>query len=610
MQNNLSFSAEIPSDENQIDGNLQSTSWRKTQQYLLPLYKNKTETGNYDIYPSFKIDDGKILDGIAALVDEISKYDTITIDGYIGVFWENFCSDLLIEFEKRKISVGIFDIRMALKSENEIDELIKNDLGDSNSIFGKRTNLMLSDFFNHEKIKKIIPSKKYNVSIIFGCGSELAKWKGILVYLDLPKNELQFRMRAQSITNLGAEIPFDPTKMYKRFYFIDWFVLNEHKKNIISKIDFIVDSQRPNNLLSIKGSDFRDSLNKMSKNYFRVRPWFEPGPWGGNWIKENIKGLAEDVPNYAWSFELIVPENGILIQSENFLLEVSFDFLMFQENENILGRHCKIYNYEFPIRFDFLDTFDGGNLSVQCHPRLEYMKSNFGEIITQDESYYILDTKNEAKVYLGFQEEINSEEFRKELEESYRNSNPVNIENYVQTHEVKKHDLFLIPQGTIHGSGKDNLVLEISNTPYIFTFKMYDWLRLDLNGKPRPINIEHAFNNLYFNRKGEKVKDELIAKPVVISEGSDWKIIHLTTHNVHIYDVERIEFFSSVKVKNDDRFHVCMLVEGESVIVETENGMKTIFNYAETFVIPAAAKSYKLINESKKEAKVVKAFLK
>ena len=213
-------------------------------------------------------------------------------------------------------------------------------------------------------------------------------------------------------------------------------------------------------------------------------------------------------------------------------------------------------------------------------------------------------------VYLGFQEGIDRDEFREVLEESLETNKPVAIDTYVQKHASHKHDLFLIPNQTIHSSGVNNLVLEISATPYIFTFKMYDWVRLDLEGKPRPINIEHAFNNLNFERKGESVKQELISRPSILEENDQYTLIHLPTHKEHFYDVHRIEFLNEAEINTADKCHVLMLVEGDSITVETLNGCSKKFNYAETFVIPAATQTYKLINQSARPVKVIKAFIK
>ena len=583
---------------------------RNTTQFLMPYRLLEHVSDGYDIYPSYKLSSDKIYTDFKSLAKRLSSDSTLIIDGYAGVDFAFVKERLASEFQQIGLKVNWVNTEDLFKSESEIDKLIEPFMGDNDSIFGSRATIDLSDYFDQSKLRGIKIGTDTDINIIYGTGAQLVGLAGTVVYIDLPKNELQFRARANFAKNLGTGQVFDMRTTYKRFYFVDWVVLNRHKKQILNQIDVIVDGQHEELITWMEGDELRAGLNKMGKSLFRVRPWFEPGVWGGSWIKKNIKGVNPEVPNYAWSFELITPENGVVFESNANLLEVSFDFLMYQEGDAVLGRHREEYGDEFPIRFDFLDTFDGGNLSIQCHPFLEYARKHFGEQITQEETYYILDKKNDASVYLGFQEDIEPEEFRTALWDSFNANKELDITRYVQKHSANKHDLFLIPPGTIHGSGIDNLVLEISTTPYIFTFKMYDWARPDLDGKPRPLNIEHGMKNLDFERKGEKVRSELISQPFLLSEGVDWKQYELPTHEEHSYRVNRYHFETDVTIHTEGKFNVLSLVEGSSIEVVTENGSKQIFKFAETFVVPAAAVSYKIKNNSVKEAIVVVAFMK
>ena len=586
-------------------------SYRNTQQFLAPAHHTPGPKGEYEIYPSFPIGTGKIDIGFAALAHKLVGQRRIIIDGYIGVFWDHFRDCLNEALVALGVQATWQSVENAFIPESEIDELIAPFLGGDDPIFGRRFTKSLNDFFDPAKLAALKPDSQSEMSIVYGCGAALVGWDGLLVYVDVPKNEIQFRSRAGSICNLGASTVVPPKLMYKQFYYVDWIALNRHKADILSRIDIIVDEQRPDEPALMRGDDLRAALSEMAHSSFRVRPWFEPGPWGGQWSKEHIPQLAQDVPNYAWSFQAIVPENGLMFESGGNLLEVSFDTLMFQHYKEVLGDYAANFGFEFPLRFNYIDTFGGTNLSVQVHPRPQYLRENFGENFTQDETYYVLDCKPGARIYIGFQEDIVPDDFRMALERSFHQVVPLDVDRFVNSEPAYKHKLLLIPHGTIHACGVDNLVLEISGTTYLYTFKLYDWLRLDLDGTPRPINIDRGLQNLYFNRKGKRViQEELIAKPYIAKEGSGWRLVHLPTHPVQFYDVHRFEFTSTVEAQTDGSFHIMNLVEGRSVMVETENGHQQYISYAETFIVPAGAKSYHITNNSDGEAKVIRAIMK
>ncbi|PSL30918.1 class I mannose-6-phosphate isomerase [Chitinophaga ginsengisoli] len=589
--------------------NQESQNWRTSGQYLLPLQQTTVPEG-YNIYPTHALGRGKINEGYETLAAWIVTQRRVQIDGYTGILWEQIQHSLDEIFSRQSLKVQWHFTAAALKDEATIEQMVRPFVGEPGTVWGTRTSLQVADFFQEEKLAAMQSQPGYDLHIVIGTGAALIQQDIPLIYLDMPKNELQYRMRAGAVTNLGSTKTGTATEMYKRAYFVDWVVLNNYKQSLADRISIFADTQWGNTLTWIKAKDLQAGIEQICRDTFRVRPWFEAGAWGGQWMKKHIPRLPQEEVNLAWSFEMIVPENGVLFESDSYLFEIPFEWLMFLQHRAVLGKHAAIFQYEFPIRFDFLDTFDGGNLSIQCHPALPYIREQFGETITQDETYYILDCKEDASVYLGFAEGIDPVQFRGALESSQQENRPIQITDYVQQHTASKHDLFLIPNCTVHSAGANNLVLEISATPYIFTFKMYDWLRPGLDGKPRPINIEHAFKNLDFSRQGALVKKELISTPALIEEGDGWQLWHLPTHAQHFYDVHRVELDREVTFATNGLCEVMMLVEGTVIAVRTASGKETVYHYAETFVIPAAAESYTLVNKGPGKAKVVKAFIK
>ncbi|GAB4000677.1 hypothetical protein GCM10029992_33350 [Glycomyces albus] len=193
-------------------------------------------------------------------------------------------------------------------------------------------------------------------------------------------------------------------------------------------------------------------------------------------------------PNYAWCFDCVPEENSLLLEDgDGAIVEIPALDLVFSQPEALMGeRTYARFGAEFPIRFDFLDTMEGGNLSLQVHPLTDYIFQTFGMSYTQDESYYLLDAGDDAVVYLGFKDGVDPEEMLEDLRVAQTGERPFDAEKYVNTFPAEKHDHFLIPAGTVHSSGANSMVLEISATPFIFTFKLWDWGRLGLDGVPGP----------------------------------------------------------------------------------------------------------------------------
>lgn len=569
----------------------------------------------YDKKPKIKLE-GFALQGWDEIISFVSAKNNnstiLIIDCYVGIDQ----NELKANFKKIKHKLFV-DTNKLFKSEKKLISLTERYMT-TDVLFGNFTHLSLADYFDIGKLTAMRDKirKTKGTVIIMGVGASLVEKGNIHIFADMPRWEIQQRMRRKEVKAIGIDNRKDAFSLqYKRGYFNDWKMIDKHKRNVYTKVDFWLDSTENNKPKLINRNMFFAGMEKAASSPFRVVPFFDPAPWGGKWMME-VCDLDRSKINFGWCFDCVPEENSLLFSVNNVEFEMPSVNLVYTKSKELLGEPVEArFGKEFPIRFDFLDTMDGGNLSMQVHPTTQFATENFGLTYTQDESYYLIDAKEDAHVFLGVKTGINNTEMLNELEKTQTEKDYIfDAEKYINYIPAKKHDHFLIPAGTIHCSGKNSMVLEISSTPNIFTFKLWDWNRMGLDGKPRPVNITRGKKVIQWNRNTEYVHKQLVNQFTTVAEGNGWREEKTGLHPNEFIETRRHWFSTKVKHQTNNSVNVLNLIEGACVIVESPSNafQPFIVHYAETFIVPAAVGEYTIrpYGESEgKECATIKAYV-
>ena len=547
---------------------------------------------NYDKYPATRTE-GALFHGWDAIREALDRErrGPLAVDWYAGVHEAEITEGLLPGFSR------IIRMRDLMKPEAEIRRMTDPFMTDD-VLFGYVTNLRMPDFFDAEKLAAVrteLETAGEDV-LILGAGAALvAPEHAVLAYADMARWEIQQRFRRHEVCGLGVDNREDPVSIqYKRGLFIDWRVLDYYKDTLFARVDWWIDTNAAGDPKMISRETFFRGIDKTARKPFRVVPFFDPAPWGGQWMKD-VCDLDREVPNFGWCFDCVPEENSLLLEVEGVKFELPSNDLILLRAREVLGAPVEArFGKDFPIRFDFLDTMGGGNLSLQVHPTTQFIREQFGMPYTQDESYYLLDAQPDAVVYLGLKKGVDRVQMIEDLRAAQRGELVFDAEKYVNKIPAKKHDHYLIPGGTIHCSGAGSMVLEISSTPNIFTFKLWDWGRLGLDGKPRPINVERGRHVIQWERDTDYVKAHLANHFSDVAEGEGWKEIKTGLHPNEFIETRRTSFSVPVTFRTENSVHVLNLVEGEEAVVESPDGRFEPFvvHYAETFIIPASVEEY------------------
>lgn len=531
----------------------------------------------------------------------------LALDGPAALDWEEAARGIATALRGRSTEVAVLDVRERW-SPAAVERLCVPDT-EADEFFLPLAAFDMADLFEG---RLSVDRPTSGILLVFGPGAALCS-PDLIWWADLPKRYAESAVASGELpvgVNLGR--PHAPGELRSLFY-TDWPVTDRHRDALAPRIDRWIDVQDPLAPASLDGEAVRATLADLARQPVRTRPYFNSTPWGGHWAAEKL-GFVPDGGSTALGYELIAPEAGVLVgQDAGPLVELPFQLLCVLHPERFLGADVhRRYGTSFPIRFDYLDTVGGGNLSLHCHPQETYMRETFGWPYTQHETYYVTASDPGSRVFLGLRQSTDVDILRKEVEASMTHGTPLRVEDHVQTFPADPGQLFMIPAGTPHSSGAGNLVLEISATPYLYSLRFYDWLRRSTADVPRPLSHRHAFANLDSGRRGREVVEDLVQQPRTLREGVGWREEVIGALPEMFYAVHRFVLDGTGPAVDDTegRFHILNVAAGDGVVVETADGRRHDLAFAETLTVPAAVGGYRLHPVGERPVQVVKSLVK
>ncbi|GAA2331282.1 class I mannose-6-phosphate isomerase [Streptomyces kunmingensis] len=566
-------------------------------------------TRTYDRHPSYQPAAGQVSADWPAAVGTLPPGPLVlSVDGPAALDWDALAGGVTAALRGAGRRAEVLDVREHY-APSAGERMAAEPVPAGDPFFTPLSEAQVADLFD------AVPQPERplgdTVLLVYGPGASLCG-PDLLWYADLPKRYAEAAVaRGELPTGVNLGSPREPGRLVRLFY-TDWPVLDRHRDAIAGRVDRWIDVQDPAAPASLDGAALRATLAHLARGPVRTRPYFNSTPWGGQWAASEL-GFTPQAGNTALGYELIAPEAGVLVGGEGGPhIEVPFQLLCVQHPQDMLGEEVhRRFGTSFPIRFDYLDTMGGGNLSLHLHPQERYIREVFGWPYTQHETYYVTAAEEGARVLLGLTEHADADILRGQVEDAITEGTPLPVEDHVQSHDSTVGQLFMIPAGTPHASGAGNLVLEVSATPYLYSLRLYDWLRKDASGASRPLPYEHGFANLDTARRGDDVTKDLVQQPRTLREGEGWREEVIGALPEMFYAVHRLVLDPDTSAPDDTagRFHILNVAAGRGAVIETHDGRTHFLAYAETLTVPAAVGAYRIRAAGSDEVHIVKALV-
>lgn len=543
------------------------------------------------------------------VIDTLMQYvgkGVLAIEGYIGVDFDAIVSPL----KHRMPDVTFLDMASCYKSQAELNAMLEpylvvdHDM-DPVSLFGRIFHGQIDELLDAAKVAAFCEQIQQcdGPVVLYGCGSAFSSLReqlDAIIYLDLSPKNIVLRVRAGHVRCIGDETARPFKQLLRHLYYVDYEVAMRLRQELLTSdnLTAYIDCNDPDKLKLIPKAAFEEIFKALVSQPFRCKPCYIEGVWGGDFIKE-LRNLPKQMRNCAWVFDLIPNEVSLVAKVGDETFE--FPFVTFYRKMGIplMGDETvEKYGGVFPIRFNYDDNIHGGNMSIQLHPTREYNNANFNEPFQQDESYYIVHTAG-SRTYMGLSDQCDPQEFYDAVLKSEKEGSEVDYEKYVNSIVSRQGRQFLLPGGTLHSSGANQVVLEIGCwTVGSYTFKMYDYLRTDLDGTRRPIHSKHGMNVIDTSCDEKYVKEKLVPQRKLLAEGDDWAEYLVGEHEKIFFQLRCIELYTEVQGNTEGKFHVLNLVEGQRARIESVDHPSKSYeiSFLEMVVVPACLGRYRIVN--------------
>ena len=556
----------------------------------------------------------------------------VGFDGYTTASWSLFLNLFARECKASEIELQVIDFYAeTFKTGKEIDAMIDPLLEwdtrkDPTLLFGRiykggyqgLLDVEKSEAFRH-KIGELRASKTNRIVVVYGYGALLKQFRSlydITCFFDVTPKESILRIRRGEYCNLGKDTADLINRTIRRCYYCDFEVAVQNRKELLHSdaIDYFFTSDDKNNIQMIPREAFNDIFLQLSKYPFRCKPVYLEGVWGGSYMMK-LRNLPKTMRNCAWVFDFIPMEVSVVVEVGNQKLDFNYCSFVHKMGVELMGRDCvEKYAGYFPIRFNYDDSYHStGNMSIQCHSGAAYNKEAYDEFGRQDESYYVVATGHDAKTFIGFRDDADIDQFCKDIEAADTEHKPVDYMKYISYEESKPGLQVMIPAGTVHSSGRNQVVLEIGSlTIGSYTYKMYDYLRLDFDGKQRPIHTYLGEKTIVRDRRTSWVRGNIVQQPRLATQGEGWKEFIVGECDLLYFTLRRLEFEQQCEQDTNGIFHVLSVVDGEKVRIRSVEHPERYYDadFLDIVVVPASMGRYVIENLGREPIRIHKTMLK